>query len=118
MYQKCITARMNTLKSLCDTRDFHGVLEIVGKTIQEMRNIFDPNFNHSKVLFLVNLIQIYVSRFMWGDAINTIGKINAEINIEELAINNRIKRDQDNKFLEKLNFLPFMEIKSFISSLL
>lgn len=104
MYQKCMTERMNTLKSLCDTRDFHGVLEIVGKTIQEMRNIFDPNFNHSKILFLVNMIQIYVSRFMWGDAINTIGKINAEINIEELAISNRMKRDHDKKFLENCIF--------------
>ena len=114
-YKEFMIERMKTLKLLCDVGDFHRVMEVTGNTIQEMRGIYDLNFNHNKMMFLVNLIRIYAERLMWADAIITIGKINVEIKMVELVMGRRMR--SSDRQVGELSALP-MDIRERIASLL
>jgi hypothetical protein len=107
---------MQTLKNLCDKKDFHRVLDVVQITIHELQAISCPDFNDKKCNFLLNMVRFYVVKYMWSDAIACIGKIKTEMNMIELIMNRRLKNNCDSQ-IGTLSILS-MDAREYIATLL
>jgi hypothetical protein len=107
--------RMQTLKNLCDNKDFHRVLDVIHITIRELQTIYCPDFNEKKCTALLNMIRFFVSKCMWSEAISHIGKIKTEMNMIELIMTRRLHCSGSE--IGNLNALP-MDAREYIATLI
>jgi hypothetical protein len=115
MYKEYVVIRMQTLKTLCDKKDLHRVIEVAQITINELQSLSCLDFNEKKCTCLLKMLIFNVIRYLWSDAIEVIRNIMTEMKMTDLMMTRRLTDSISP--VGNLNMLP-MDTREYIASLI